>query len=142
MAKHAQTDTGQRVKRTAFAAVLGVVVVIVIALPEVLRIFDAELGEFLPDHIRAWLLGAAAVALRCFGGRACLRSRRYSFWRRSTVALSGRPANGARSGPRRSCACSQPRASRACASSPGVAPSPNRLTAAIDCSRPIARSIA
>ena len=61
MAKHAQTDTGQRVKRTAFASVLGVVVVIVIALPEVLRILDAELGEFLPDHIRAWLLGAAAV---------------------------------------------------------------------------------
>lgn len=61
LAKHMQTDTGQRVKRTALASVLGVVVVIVIALPEILGIFDEEIGAFLPDHIRVWLLAAAAV---------------------------------------------------------------------------------
>lgn len=61
MAKHAHTDTGQRVKRTAFAAVLGVIVVIVGILPEALRILEGEVGEFLPDQIRAWLLLAAAV---------------------------------------------------------------------------------
>lgn len=65
MAKHAlvpaPTDVGERVKRTGLQDFLAALVVVVLLLPEVLRIFDEEIGEMLPPHFRAWLLGAAAV---------------------------------------------------------------------------------
>lgn len=61
LAKHAQTDAGQRVKRTAFAVSIAAVVAIVLALPEVLQLIADDMGEFLPPHLREWLLGAAAV---------------------------------------------------------------------------------
>ncbi|WP_300733721.1 hypothetical protein [Pseudomonas sp.] len=61
MAKHARTDAVQRTKRTAVAVVLGALVVLVGVLPEVLTILADELGGVVPEHLRLWLLGAAAA---------------------------------------------------------------------------------
>lgn len=65
MGKHAltpaPTDVAERVKRTGLQVAIGAVVVLVVVLPEALRIAEEELGEHLPESFRAWMLGAAAV---------------------------------------------------------------------------------
>ncbi|WP_130012017.1 hypothetical protein [Serinicoccus sediminis] len=38
------------------------VLLIVLALPEVMPLLDDELGQYLPDHVRGWLLGIGTFA--------------------------------------------------------------------------------
>lgn len=65
MSKHAlveaPADAGRRTVRTSAAVGLVSIVLLVGVLPEVLQIVVDELGGFLPDGVRLWLLGAAAV---------------------------------------------------------------------------------
>lgn len=64
MAKHAlvpaPTDVGERVKRTALGVGVPAFVFLVVVLPPILEVIDAELGEHLPEAFRLWMLGAAA----------------------------------------------------------------------------------
>lgn len=65
MAKHAlvpaPTNIGERVKRTALQVGVPAFVFLVVVLPPVIEVIDAELGEHLPEGFRLWMIGAAAV---------------------------------------------------------------------------------
>lgn len=65
VAKHAlveaPVDAGRRTARTSAAVGLVSIVLLVGALPEVLQVVIDELGGHMPDGVRLWLLGAAAV---------------------------------------------------------------------------------
>lgn len=64
MSKHAMvpapTNVGERVKRTALQVGVPAFVFLVVVLPPVIEVIDAELGEHLPAGFRLWMLGAAA----------------------------------------------------------------------------------
>lgn len=63
MAKYAMvpapTNVGERVKRTALQVGVPAFVFLVVVLPSVIEVIDAELGEHLPPGFRLWMLGAA-----------------------------------------------------------------------------------
>lgn len=63
--KHAQvptpTDVGERVKRTALQVGVPAFLFLVVVLPPVMEVIDAELGEHLPAGFRLWMTGAATV---------------------------------------------------------------------------------
>ena len=65
MAKHAivpaPTNVGERVKRTLLQVGLPALVGLVLVLPEVIGVVDAELGAHLPEGFRLWMLGLAAA---------------------------------------------------------------------------------
>lgn len=65
MAKHAivpaPSDVGERVKRTALQVGVPAFLFLVVVLPAVIDVVDAELGEHLPEGFRVWMLGAAAL---------------------------------------------------------------------------------
>ena len=65
MAKHAivpaPTNIGERVKRTVLQVGVPAFVFLVVVLPPVIEVIDAELGEQLPEAFRLWMLGAAAL---------------------------------------------------------------------------------
>ncbi|WP_449280428.1 hypothetical protein [Leucobacter sp.] len=65
MARHALVpppgDPGTRTLRTGLAVGLTAVIALVGVLPEILEILVDELGVHLPEQLRLWLLGAAAV---------------------------------------------------------------------------------
>ncbi|MDI3330120.1 MAG: hypothetical protein QJR09_05205 [Micrococcus sp.] len=51
-------EPGRAAARTIVADVIGAGLVLVVILPEILRIFEDELGGALPEGIRLWLGGA------------------------------------------------------------------------------------
>ncbi|WP_427870530.1 hypothetical protein [Leucobacter luti] len=65
MARHAIVPApeypAKRTLRTGLAVAIPAVIALVGVLPEILQIVVDELGGHLPDGIRLWLLGAAAV---------------------------------------------------------------------------------
>lgn len=69
MGKHAASPppdhVGERIKRTALQVGIPAVVLLVVVVPEVLRLAEAELGEHLPPGFRAWMLGAAGLLTAC-----------------------------------------------------------------------------
>lgn len=65
MAKHAlvpaPTNVAERVKRTVLQVGLPALVGLVLILPEIIELLDAELGVHLPAEFRLWMLGLAAA---------------------------------------------------------------------------------
>ena len=65
MSKHAMvpapTNVGERVKRTVLQVGVPAFVFLVVVLPPVIEVIDAELGEHLPAGFRLWMLGAATL---------------------------------------------------------------------------------
>lgn len=65
MAKHAivpaPTNVGERVKRTVLQVGVPAFLFLVVVMPPVIDVIDAELGEHLPEGFRLWMLGAAAL---------------------------------------------------------------------------------
>lgn len=57
--------------RTFVQTFVPILVLGVIALPEVVEVIDAEAGAMLPEHARAWLLGLGTIAsvLAAIGAR-------------------------------------------------------------------------
>lgn len=56
----APANVAERVKRTAVQVGVSALVFLVVVLPPMIEIVDAELGEHLPAGFRLWMLGAAA----------------------------------------------------------------------------------
>lgn len=52
-------EPGRAMARTVVADVIGAGLVLVVVLPEVLRVLSDELGGTLPEPVRLWLAGAA-----------------------------------------------------------------------------------
>lgn len=75
MAKHsagpAPDHVGERIKRTALQVGLPAVVLLVVVLPEILRLAETELGDHLPPEFRAWMLASAGLltAISVLGAR-------------------------------------------------------------------------
>lgn len=65
MGKHAlvpaPSDVGERVKRTALQVGVPAFLFLVVVLPAIIDVVDAEIGEHLPEGFRLWMLGAATL---------------------------------------------------------------------------------
>lgn len=66
----APANVGERVKRTILQVGIPAFVFLVIVLPPVLEIIDAELGEHLPEAFRLWMIGTAALLTAVAGATA------------------------------------------------------------------------
>lgn len=57
----APLDPGSRTNRTGLAVAAAALVVLVGALPEILNIALEHVGDYLPENVRLWLLGAVGA---------------------------------------------------------------------------------